>query len=195
MDSITALNVQELRSQFRLQRQQVKIYHNLWLLYLNYLLCLLCGNYLLCLLFGNYMLCLLFKVVRYGWYVLSFSMAMYLRIVKGKTKKQECIPVGCVPPACWPYPSMHWAGEGVSQHALGGGCLLGGVCCGVSARGDWQTPSLWTEWQTGVKILPCRNFVVGGKNVIIFVVLFCRFLHTKKIFKQKDMIARNLLAR
>ena len=29
MDSITALNVQELRSQFRLQRQQVKIYLNL----------------------------------------------------------------------------------------------------------------------------------------------------------------------
>ena len=28
MDSITALNVQELRSQFRLQRQQVKMYVN-----------------------------------------------------------------------------------------------------------------------------------------------------------------------
>ena len=23
---------------------------------------------------------------------------------------QEYIPVGCVPPACWPYPSMHWWG-------------------------------------------------------------------------------------
>ena len=22
-------------------------------------------------------------------------------------KKQDCIPVGCVPTACWPYPSMH----------------------------------------------------------------------------------------
>ena len=24
--------------------------------------------------------------------------------------EQECIPVGCVPPACWPYPSMHCRG-------------------------------------------------------------------------------------
>ena len=31
--------------------------------------------------------------------------------------KQECIPVGCVPPACWPYPSMHCLG----------GCLPRGV--------------------------------------------------------------------
>ena len=53
--------------------------------------------------------------------------------------KQECIRVGCVPPACWPYPStgqgegvhpsMHWAGGGVSQHALGRGvCIL--ACTG-----------------------------------------------------------------
>ena len=35
-------------------------------------------------------------------------------------EKQECIPVGGVPPACWPYPSMY---------CLGGGCIcLGGTC-------------------------------------------------------------------
>ena len=31
----------------------------------------------------------------------------------------------------------------------------GGVC---------QTPPLWTESQTGVKTLPCRNYVANGKN-------------------------------
>ena len=51
---------------------------------------------------------------------------------------QECIPVGCVPPACWPYPSMH-CGGGVPAW----GCTyLGGVPAqvvpsqgGVPARG------------------------------------------------------------
>ena len=28
-----------------------------------------------------------------------------------------------------------------------------------------ETPTLWTEWHTDVKILPSRNFVEGGKNV------------------------------
>ena len=27
-------------------------------------------------------------------------------------------------------------------------------------------PPLWTEWQTGVKILPCPNFIVGGNYLI-----------------------------
>ena len=80
----------------------------------------------------------------------------------------------------------------VSQYALGrGGVCLGVVVCpgGVSSRAmsaqggvcpggvfpgagvcpgrrsvcpeGVKTP-LWTEWQTGVKTLPCRNFVAGG---------------------------------
>ena len=57
--------------------------------------------------------------------------------------KQECIPVGCVPPAYWPYPSMHCA-EGVSAQ-------------GVS------TP-LWISWQTCVKTLPCCNSGAGGNK-------------------------------
>ena len=134
------------------------------------------------------------------------------------------------------YPSMHWAGVCVSQHALPrvvsvqggvcpggvsarggvcpgrgvcprmvsargvcpGGCLpkgmclpRGGVCQGVSAQGALSMECLprrvsaqgsvyqggvcpgdvcgrhppWTEWQTRVKTLPCRNFLAGGKNM------------------------------
>ena len=45
--------------------------------------------------------------------------------------KQECIPVGCVPPAHWPYP------RGVSSWGClsRGGCLLGGVCPGGGLPG------------------------------------------------------------
>ena len=52
---------------------------------------------------------------------------------KGKYKrkcKQECIPVGCLPPACWPYPSMHCGP---------GGCC---TCRGVPAQ---VLPPPWTD--------------------------------------------------
>ena len=94
--------------------------------------------------------------------------------------KQECIPVGCVPPACCPYlPDLP------ACTALGGVSAWGGVpargvylpewgtCWGVYLprgctcpgvylpRGvpAWGVPAqvlspLWTEWQTGAKILP-----------------------------------------
>ena len=50
--------------------------------------------------------------------------------------QQECIPVGCVPPA-------HWSYLRISSYPM---------------HAPWEqprTPPLWTEWQTGVKILPC----------------------------------------
>ena len=88
---------------------------------------------------------------------------------------------------------MHWTRGCVSQHALGRGgvypCMYwvgvsapgGGICPGVSAWGCLpgrsargavcprecvcHTPPspLWTEWQTPVKTLPCRNCVVNGQ--------------------------------
>ena len=79
--------------------------------------------------------------IRYSVYLMSLN----------RYASQECIPMGCVLPACWPYPSMHCAGGclpgevsayGVS--AQGGWCLLrvGGVCPGwvVSAQGGWCLP-------------------------------------------------------
>ena len=71
----------------------------------------------------------------FHYFNLSNMLYMNLKI------KQECIPVGCVPPACWPYPSMHWAGGVypsmhwawevcVSQHALGMGSVCIPACTG-----------------------------------------------------------------
>ena len=94
------------------------------------------------------------------------------------------------------YPSMHWAGgvcpEGVSAwgvSAQGGvcpegvsaweGCLPRGDVSGhgglvVSLQGGFipactgaDTPPLWTEWQTGVKTLPCRNYVADGNETCV----------------------------
>ena len=106
---------------------------------------------------------------------------MSVKLSKINTEKifviQDCIPVGCVLPARWPYLSTY--------SALGGGCFPGvcfpgGVLPGgcVLTRGDvlprgcfrgegcaswggypsmhWgRPPPLWTEWQPGAKILSC----------------------------------------
>ena len=93
---------------------------------------------------------------------------------------QVCIPVGCVPPACWPYLPACTA-KGVSALR---GCLLWGVsapggvsapagciCSGgclllVSQHALRQTPPPREQntWHTLLKILPCPNFVAGGNN-------------------------------
>ena len=62
---------------------------------------------------------------------------------------------------------MHCAGgvcpgRGVSAQ---GGVCPGGICPGGSTQ--WAVcgrPPVWTEWQTGVKTLPFRNFIADGNN-------------------------------
>ena len=122
---------------------------------------------------------------------LKVLMVYFLSMLYETTEwTQECIPVGCVPPACWPYPSMHWAvvgclpggglcpgdvwSGGCMLRGVGvyprGGCLSGGGCL---PRGVLQTPPRTetdtppceqNDWQTGVKTLPCRNFVADGNK-------------------------------
>ena len=77
------------------------------------------------------------------------------------SQKQECIPVGCLPPAFWPYPSMHCRGE----------CLPGGICPGGVYPGgclprgyvypsmQWDRPLLWTDrhlWKHNLRKLRLR---------------------------------------
>ena len=76
-------------------------------------------------------------------------------------REQECIPVGCVPAARWPYAAVCLWGGVCSWGGAPGGCLLpggllwGGVCSrgvcllqgdGVSQHALRQTPPLWTEF-------------------------------------------------
>ena len=80
--------------------------------------------------------------------------------------KQDCIPVGCIPPACWPYlPAC-------TVHCAGGGCLLlvwclllgGGACLGglVSQHALRQTPPVDRILDTRYwKYYLAPNFVCG----------------------------------
>ena len=54
----------------------------------------------------------------------------------------------------------------LSRGSLGGLCPGGSISRGFSVLGGLpdRTPPLWTESQTGVKTLPWRNFIAGGKN-------------------------------
>ena len=101
-------------------------------------------------------------------------------------EKQECIPVGCVPAAYWPYAGVcfpgggvvwfrggAWSGRGVwspggvwsggvwSQGGLvRGGLLWGG--CGIQACTEAEP--LPVDRQTPVKTLPWPNFIAAGNN-------------------------------
>ena len=47
------------------------------------------------------------------------------------------------------------------------------VRCSGRRGGVWQTPPAPCEqndWQTPVKILPCRNFVADGKNRLAYLI-------------------------
>ena len=67
--------------------------------------------------------------------------------------QQECIPVGCVPPALCPYLPACTAPVGVS--ASGGS---------QHAMEQTPPPRGQNSWHTLLKILPCPNFVAGGNN-------------------------------
>ena len=60
----------------------------------------------------------------------------------------------------------------VYRSILGWGCLLGGVCLGgclPRAGGypsmQWAQTPPWTEWQTGVKALPCPKLRLRAVNI------------------------------
>ena len=92
------------------------------------------------------------------------------------TRQQECIPVGCVPPAavafcwgsvclsaCWDTPpcvgleTPHQA-RPINLHP---GCGPGDLQCMPG-----QPPCGHNSWHTLLKILPCSNFVAGDNNRI-----------------------------
>ena len=102
-----------------------------------------------------------------------------------RRKKQDCIPVGCVPPAHWPYlpaccvPGGAWS-RGVP--GLGGawsrGCLVRGVClvrggC-VPGPGGWYPSMHWGRPPVNRITNRCKNITLpqtsfaDGKNTIQF---------------------------
>ena len=82
------------------------------------------------------------------------------------TDKTRSIPVGCAPSAA--------VTIGERAGCASRGCAWGGVlpgrgrvCLGAYPSMHWgrHPPREQNDWQTPVKILPCRNFVADGKDV------------------------------
>ena len=87
-----------------------------------------------------------------------------LTVSQHALRRGRCIPActgqGCV------YPSMHWTG-GVCRGCLPWGVSAQGCVWQTPPRDQRQTPPCkQKDWQTGVKTLPCHNFVAGGNKVI-----------------------------
>ena len=60
--------------------------------------------------------------------VAPMIMCMFSKITE-KLMKQECIPVGCVPPACWPYhPLVDHIPACIARGVPAGGCTCPGGC-------------------------------------------------------------------
>ena len=109
----------------------------------------------------------------------SFCRVLMLQLLDSSyhtVKRQETVPVGCVPPACWPYPLVSHVSRGRGwRRRVSATSLLDAEPPG--GRPPWmQTPQrqtpwrqtpldadlpggrpcpLWTEWDTRVKTLPC----------------------------------------
>ena len=74
---------------------------------------------------------------------LNFHLNFYDLFCKSADQKQVCIPVGCIPPACCPFPVVSGGGGAVCLGGVClGGCLPGGVCPGrcVFQYAIGQTP-------------------------------------------------------
>ena len=85
--------------------------------------------------------------------IVGVSMASQMEPVK-LFYKQECIPVGCVPPTHWPYVVVHVRGVHGSGACVAGGHEWQGACVvgkGMRGRG--------CAWQGGCMVCVC---VAGG---------------------------------
>ena len=107
--------------------------------------------------------------------------------------KQDCSPVGCIPPACWPYLPVCTArgrvpgpgcvsalgvpGLGPGLVLGGGGCLVGGGAWShggvVSHHTLRQTPHGQNSWHTLLKILPCPKLRLRAVKSVYHRRLVC----------------------
>ena len=89
-------------------------------------------------------------------------------------RKQQCIPVGCVPPAVVAVPGESPPGTPQTRYPPEQAPSGPGTPLGASTPPDKAPPGskhppdlappLWTESQTPLNIQPCPNFVAGGNK-------------------------------
>ena len=84
----------------------------------------------------------------------------------------------CLPGGCLFRGLSAWGGVSAQVVSAQEECLHGGS----AQLHAWIHPPQWTEWQTGVKTLPCRNYVADSKkfgyneNPLLTSSFFCIFL-------------------
>ena len=122
--------------------------------------------------------------------------------------QQECIPVECLPPACWPYPSMHCGRGGTRPRGVylpgrylpwgvylpQDGTCQGGCTClgGVPAQ---VLPLLWTDrhlWKHNLrklhlravkmKVYVCPSVGLFRTFYLLTVGVWCLFIKTSSSF-------------
>ena len=119
--------------------------------------------------------------------VIAVAYKIRFNIETKNMMKQECIPVGCVPAARWPYPGVCFPGGGVCllrgvsapRGVSGpGGCLVlggvwsqgvsapGGVCSrGVSAGGFWSG-GVWSQGGLLQGVFSWRGLVLVSQHAL-----------------------------
>ena len=74
---------------------------------------------------------------------------------RNQSKKQECIPIGCVPPACYPYLPACTALWGVPARGVpAGGVPASRVSGGVPARRGVPAQGVYLSGGLPVQVLP-----------------------------------------
>ena len=79
--------------------------------------------------------------------------------------KQDCIPVGCIPPACWPY--LLARGGAWSRGVPGWGMSARGGGGGIPACTEADPLCEQNSWHTLLKILPCSKLRLRAVNTSV----------------------------
>ena len=103
------------------------------------------------------------------WHPLGLGNPEYATVMNRTLSLDPGVPWGCLPRGC-----MSWGAS-----ARGMSVCLGVSDWGVSSRGclpDTPLPCEQNDWQTPVKILPCRNFVEdSNKESNWFICSECEY--------------------
>ena len=99
-------------------------------------------------------------------------------------KKQEWIPVGCVPPTRWPYPVVS-DGVGIAAYPppLDADTPLMQTPSWCRPPLDADLPCEQNDWQTGVKAQPSQTSFAGGKRIKGIQSNYIDVLWWKNIFQ------------
>ena len=126
-----------------------------------------------------------------GRYVIKVMKLVITRLHSSRMRTAHALTVspsmlcagGCL---FWGVSAWGGSARGVSAQGVSARrCLLrgvsawGGFCSGGYPSMHWGRPPLWTEWQTGAKILPCLKLRLRAVKISFFIVY--EFIKVKRV--------------